>query len=539
MVYLLEFPAGSEILDKQIHQQYRAIGDGDEDGCKGTGNAVGALFRELVDLDGDQQELRGHQQDNGGNGGDAPDKGCYQAAEEGILDQRQGHSHEHPEAVGTHVIGRFFDALVNLPQGGNAASGTGGQRPDHENNDQNGGAAVNALEETGAEDTVDKAADIADAQNRAGNRHGQHGYEFDEALGFELSLDHQVRDDHAQKRGDGCRGQGQQEGIPEGFEALVLLKDPDKPFGCQAEVIAPGLEQGTERHADIHHDDKQRNQGTQNCQRDSDRLIFNEHSGSGCLAGEGCGSFGFQNIFLHQIHSQRDGQQHHSHGSGTFLVKGTGNLQINCSSQGIIGTADDHGVGKVRNGLDEGHQEGIAQARQNQGQGDIGEYLEPGGAHIPGGFLQGGVDVLQKTLEHHIAHREEGQGLDDGDTPEAIDAVIINLQQVPGDDAGLAEEHDHGQGQHKGRRNHRQHGNHLEQSAHEFAPDFHIDLHIGKQQAKDRGENAHGKTNLQCVGNGCTEGMHAENPLENIQCQAGFITVDTVHQQNRQRVENE
>ena len=56
----------------------------------------------------------------------------------------------------------------------------------------------------------------------------------------------------------------------------------------------------------------------------------------------------------------------HCHGCGTFLIVCAGDLQINGGGQGVVGTADDHGVGKVRNGLDECHQECVAQARQDQ-----------------------------------------------------------------------------------------------------------------------------------------------------------------------------
>ncbi len=70
LLVLLQLSAGAEILHEQVHQQHRAVGDDDQDGGEGAGQTVRALFGELVDLHGDEQELRCHQQNDGGNGGD-------------------------------------------------------------------------------------------------------------------------------------------------------------------------------------------------------------------------------------------------------------------------------------------------------------------------------------------------------------------------------------------------------------------------------------------------------------------------------------
>ena len=118
----------------------------------------------------------GHQQNNGGNGGDAPDKGRHQAAEEGIFDQGQGHGHKDPEAVCAHVVGGFLNGLVDLPQGGNAAAGAGGQRAHHKDDDQDPGGAVKPLQNPRMEQAAGEAPDVAHAQNGAGNGHGQHGH---------------------------------------------------------------------------------------------------------------------------------------------------------------------------------------------------------------------------------------------------------------------------------------------------------------------------------------------------------------------------
>ena len=71
--------AVSEMLDKQVHQGDGTVGNDDQNGCEGAGNAVGTLLRELIDLYGDQQELRCNQQNNCGNSRNASYKGCYKS----------------------------------------------------------------------------------------------------------------------------------------------------------------------------------------------------------------------------------------------------------------------------------------------------------------------------------------------------------------------------------------------------------------------------------------------------------------------------
>ena len=46
-----------------------------------------------------------------------------------------------------------------------------------EHDDQYRAGAVQALQEAGVEHAVGEAADVADAQHRAGHGHGQHGWQ--------------------------------------------------------------------------------------------------------------------------------------------------------------------------------------------------------------------------------------------------------------------------------------------------------------------------------------------------------------------------
>lgn len=103
------------MLNEGIHEQDGAIGDDDKDGGKGTGQAIAALFGELVDLHGDEQELRRDQQNDGGNGGNAAHERGDQTAEEGILDEGESDGGEHLAAARTQIIGGFLDALIDLP----------------------------------------------------------------------------------------------------------------------------------------------------------------------------------------------------------------------------------------------------------------------------------------------------------------------------------------------------------------------------------------------------------------------------------------
>ncbi len=190
-----------------------------QDRRKGAGKAVGAFFGKLVDLHGDEQKLRRHQQDDGGNGGDAADERGDETAEERILDERQRYGHKHPEAVRAHVVGGFLDGLVDLPQSGDTASCAGRQRADDKDDDEDESRAVKPLQESGVEQAAREAAYVANAEHGARHRHGKHGDRLDKALGLKLPLDDEIRDDHAQQRRDGRGDQAENKRVAERLEA--------------------------------------------------------------------------------------------------------------------------------------------------------------------------------------------------------------------------------------------------------------------------------------------------------------------------------
>ena len=211
------------------------------------------------------------------------------------------------------------------------------------------------------------------------------------------------------------------------------------------EVIAPRLEHGAERYADIHHNYEEGKQRAENRQRNRDAAVLDQHSLAGRLAGQSCCALGFEVILLHDEHKERDAEEDDSHCGRAFLIVGTGDLQVDRRRQCIVGTTDDHRVREVGDRLNESDQERVAKSRENQRKRYCHENLPAGRAHIAGSFLEGGIDILEKASHHHVADREESQCLDNGDAPEAVNVIVIDMQQEAGNDTGFAEQHDHGQ----------------------------------------------------------------------------------------------
>ena len=285
-----------------------------------------------------------------------------------------------------------------------------------------------------------------------------------------------------------------------------------EPFaGQREELVAPGREQGTDGDAQVHDDDENRDQRAEDGKRNLHAGIDNQHAGPRCLAGQRRGGLGLKIVLLDDEHQHRDREQDDRHGGGAGLVVVAGNLQVDGRRQGIIGTTDQHRVGEVGNRFDEGDQEGVAETRQHQRKRHAGEHLEAARSHVAGSLLQGRIDILEQSLEHHVADREEGHRLDDDDTPETIDAVVVDSHQVTGDDARLSEQHDHGKGKDERRGDDRQQGYHLEQPSDTFSHPY-VYLDIGEQQADRRGDQPYDETDTKRVGDRLVEVGHVEDP---------------------------
>ena len=285
-----------------------------------------------------------------------------------------------------------------------------------------------------------------------------------------------------------------------------------EPFQAQAVIAAPKLEQRTEGNGDVHQNDEGRNDGADRRQRDADAAILNGCTGAAGLAGQRGSRLGLQIVLLHQEQHQCDGQQHHSHRRCTGgIIAAAGNAQVDGGGQGIVGAADHHRVGEVCHGLDEGHQERVAKAGEHQRQRHRGEDLPAGGAHVAGGFLHRGIDVLQEAFEHHVADREEGQDLHDGDAAQTVDIAVIDLQKGAGDQATAAKEQDHRQGQHEGRRHHGQRRNHIEHLLHNAGADLHIAVHICEEETDQHRAEAGNEAQQQRVEEGVLERVVLED----------------------------
>ena len=387
------------------------------------------------------------------------------------------------------------------------------------------------------EEAAGEAADVADAEDSAGNGHCQHGNGLDKALGPELALDDEVRDYHAQKRRDGGGNEREHEGVTEGLEAVVARKDELEPLAREREeLIAPGREERADGNADVHEDDEQGGQRAQHGERRLDASVLDEHPAAGGLARERGGGLGLEIVLLHGEHGERDAQQHHGHGGRAGLIVSAGYLQIYSGGKGVVGAADYHGVCKVGDGLDKRDKKSVAETGKHERQRDAGKDLHATCTHVARGLLKRGVDILQKPLEHHVAHGEEGERLDDDDAPVAVDAVVVYAEEEAGYDAGLAEEHDHRQRQHERRRHDRQHGNDLEKPADE-AVHLHVHLNIREKQTDERGKDADDKAHLERVRNGFGKARHIENALEYIEREP-IIAHKAIHQQDGQRIEN-
>ena len=354
---------------------------------------------------------------------------------------------------------------------------------------------------------------------------------------MEFLFDHQIADDHGKQRRDGRGDQAEHEGVPEGLQAAVFEHVLEVLQG-QGVIPAPELKQRAKGNADVHQHHKGGEKPAQDGQGTGHALVRDEHPFPAGLAGQGGVGALFQIVFLNQEQHQRQAQQHHGHGAGARLVVSAGDLQVDGGGQRVVAAADHHGVGEVGHGFDERDQKRVAKARQHQGQGHGGEDLPPAGPHVPAGFFQRRVDVFQKALEHHVAYGEEGQNLHDGNAVQAVDVAVIDVQQAAGDETAAAEEQDHAQAQHEGRRDHGQHTDHIEEPAHEAGADVYIHVHIGEQKSQHRGADAHDETQAEGIGKSRAEGAHFQHPAEHGQGQA-VVAPNAVDQQHTQGIENE
>ena len=124
--------------------------------------------------------LGGHQEDDRADTGHAADEGVDQAAEEGALDQGQGHRGEDPAGIGAQVRRRFLDTGIDLLQAAFTGPDADGQGPDDEGRDEDGRRAGQLY------GRLVEGQDVADTDYGARYRDTQQGREVDEAPADEL-----------------------------------------------------------------------------------------------------------------------------------------------------------------------------------------------------------------------------------------------------------------------------------------------------------------------------------------------------------------
>jgi hypothetical protein len=122
----------------------------------------------------------------------------------------------------------------------------------------------------------------------------------------------------------------------------------------------------------------------------------------------------------------------------------------------LVAAAEHQRVPEVGEAFDEGEEEGGGEAGAEERPRHRAEGLRGPGAQRLRGFLERGVDRLERREEDEEGDRREGQHLCDQDAGQAVDPArgshAHEVRDPAGDEAGAAEEDDDGHSHHKGRR---------------------------------------------------------------------------------------
>ena len=317
-----------------------------------------------------------------------------------------------------------------------------------------------------------------------------------------------------------------------------MVEDAVIPLEGQGVVASPGLEERAEDHGDIHQDDEHRRSAAQDGERETHGLVGYEHAGAAGLAGERSGRLSLEHVLLDHEHGERAAEQDDRHGGSTLLVIGARDLQVDGGRERVDVTADHHGVGEVRHRLDHRNEECVAETREDERERDAREHLPARRAHVAGRLLEGRVDVLEQAAKHHVAHGEERHDLDDHDAPVPVDVVVPDAEERTGDKSRLAEEKNHREREDERRRDDREDRDDLEDAREDLCPELDVDLHVGEEQPDECRGEARCDADLHRVDEGPLERGHGEDALEDRE-RWSALREERVHQQNRQRIENE
>lgn len=403
-------------VQQQLNHDNCNIYDENQDGGEGRSHTKLVVFHLVQDQDRQETVVGGYQEDDRADGGHAADEGVDQAAEEGALDEGQGHRGEDPAGVGAKVCRRFLDTGVDLLEAAFTGPDADGQGPDHESRNEDG-------RRTGKLDgRLIKGQDVADTDNGARYCDTQQGREVDEAPADKFLPHYQIGDDHAQDTGNRRCDDAQQGGILDGILAhiqCVLVMSSGETV-----VDAPHLNEGGHRNQDI---DGQHDSGDQEAEapyQTYDLGIVDHGPFPGCLACYGNVSLLFDPVLGQDEQDNSNVQQHYRHRGAALYIVAADGLEVNLGGQGGEVAADGHGVGKVGYRFNKHQQEGVGDTGPHQRDGHRGEGAPLGRTQVPGRVLNAGVDGLKHACQQQESDGKIGNGLYEDQAFQPVDVGV-------------------------------------------------------------------------------------------------------------------
>ncbi|MPL94334.1 hypothetical protein SDC9_40487 [bioreactor metagenome] len=341
-------------------------------------------------------------------------------------DQGYGDVPEGLEVGGPAGPGRLLQGVVDLFKGGRRRFHGEGNIPGDIGDEDDPDGVVEVDPEGAAPDQDD-----ADGEHQSRNRVGQQGEHFQEALSPGFHLDDHVGDHDAQEHGDHARGHRQEEAVHDGIPDHLRL--PQDVFVVpQREVLqrqrqTVGLEEPhDEDHEEgDHHDDEQGEQADPK-KGDLRPPELDEHRAH-ALSLDDVVMARFEHDALDvegdDNHSHQQDGQSRSLPDAVEAAGGPVDELVDLRGQGedVVGEPEDGRHAEVGEGRDEDEHGSRGDGGQDQGKGDLPDYVPLPRPGDPGGLLQGGVHALEGA--HHL-EEDEGKvvaGLHEDDAADAVD----------------------------------------------------------------------------------------------------------------------
>ena len=215
-------------------------------------------------------------------------------------------------------------------------------------------------------------------------------------------------------------------------------------IGGEREVVAEVPGEGEQaNHADDHQND-QANQAAK-AKEQPFGAITDRHPGQAGdrFAGDGDIRAFLEIIALYEENQDGRDDQKGAQRRAHRQVPGADDLGVGFGGQHVVVAADQHRVAEIGQAVDADKQKRAGDAGSSQFQRDGPEQVPAPGPQILRRQLQVGADGFQNTGNGDICKRKKGDRLHH---PQAEPAVQVGLQtqDVPGDDAPPAEQHDEG-----------------------------------------------------------------------------------------------